>query len=134
SFGYQYDALGRLTGASSAGVQVTLTYDYAGRRISKRVVSGSGTTLTNYVYDGNELIAEFDGLTGKMTKSYVWDPRAYEGVGGLLMMSTYTYNTSGTATQHDYRVISNQHGDVTAMVDSSGAVVETYSYSVLGVR
>jgi uncharacterized protein RhaS with RHS repeats len=47
----------------------TYTYDSAGRRISKTV----GSETTKYVYDGDQIIAEYDG-SGTLIREYVYGP------------------------------------------------------------
>jgi hypothetical protein len=53
---------------------------------------------TKYLYDGFDLIAEVDASTGKMTKSYTWDPQVDGGVGRLLSETTYDATGAVNAT------------------------------------
>jgi len=89
--GLSHDAAGNLTGANgmalawdpwgqldrvenTASGTVTFTYDLLGRRATKTV---AGQT-TYFLYDGSALVAEMNGATGQITRSYTW------GVSGLV--------------------------------------------------
>jgi RHS repeat-associated protein len=63
---YIYDGENRLVSATAAGVTATLTYDPLGRLW--QVVKGSANT--RFLYDGDALVAEYDG-GGTMTNRYV---------------------------------------------------------------
>lgn len=64
---YRYDAENRLTAVLlPSGDEVSFAYDALGRRCEKR---GPGGVL-RYVYDGDEVLAEFDG-SGHLVRSYV---------------------------------------------------------------
>jgi RHS repeat-associated protein len=116
---------------------VHFTYDAQGRRTSKAVYAWNGvyfpdtpTSVTLYVYDGTNLIGEVDASTGKLTKSYTWDPSKAGGVGGLLAITTY--DGSGTVNGV-YLPVYNGHGDVVALVNkANGAIVATYVYKAFG--
>jgi RHS repeat-associated protein len=64
--GFVYDAENRLVSASGAK-NATLTYDPLGRLFQ---VSSPQTGTTQFLYDGDELIAEYDS-TGAMTRRYL---------------------------------------------------------------
>ena len=79
---YAYDAENRLIGASGART-ATLAYDPMGRLWQS---SGSGVA-TQYLYDGDELIAEYDG-SGTLMRRYVHgagedDPLVWQEGSGL---------------------------------------------------
>lgn len=112
---YAYDAENRLV-SSSAGV--SLTYDPLGRLFE---VSGSAWT-TQFLYDGDELVAEYDG-SGAMLHRYVHgagedDPQVwYEGPGVSAPRYLYT----------------DQQGSIIAIADSSGNTLQINSYDEYGV-
>ena len=79
---YQYDVENRLVSRSGAA-NATLTYDPLGRLFE---AAGSSAGTTRFLYDGDELVAEYD-TAGTLLRRYVHgpgtdDPLAwYEGAG-----------------------------------------------------
>jgi len=86
----------------------TYKYDYLGRRISKTV----GTATTYFIYDGWNLIAEYDSAdTSDPSRTYLWGLdlsntlQGAGGVGGLLAVrigsATYypTYDGNGNVSE-----------------------------------
>ena len=63
---YAYDSGNRLISATSAGATTTLAYDPLGRLFQ---VSG-GAGVTQFLHDGDELVAEYDG-SGNLLRRYV---------------------------------------------------------------
>ncbi|MDO8301793.1 MAG: RHS repeat-associated core domain-containing protein [Sedimentisphaerales bacterium] len=116
---YTYDIENRLTEVKnqSDSTIATYAYDYLGKRISKTV---SGTT-TKYVYDGDQIIAEYNGST--LLRKYVYGLFIDEPVCMIIptgtQAGTYYYHFDGL-------------GSVVALTDSSGAIVEKYRYDVFG--
>ncbi len=68
---YTYDVENRLI-ASSSGA--TLTYDPLGRMFS---ASSAATGTTRFLYDGDDLVAEFDA-GGTITNRYMHVPGSLE--------------------------------------------------------
>jgi RHS repeat-associated protein len=64
---YEYDAENRLKSVDNTAT-AAYAYDYANRRI-KKVVGG---VSTNYVWEGNQVIAEHNGATGAVLANYVY--------------------------------------------------------------
>lgn len=89
------------------------TDDTKGRRRSKAV---NGVT-TNFVYDGNNIIAEKDS-SGTLTAKYF-----YDGTGKLLSMKK---------NGHSYYLHLNQRGDVVKITNESKTIVASYSYDPWG--
>ncbi len=116
---YAYDAENRLISASGART-ATLTWDPLGRLAS--VTSPAGTT--RFLYDGDELIAEYDA-SGALLRRYVHgaqadDPLAwYEG--SAVTASTRRY----LATDHQ--------GSITAVADANGAPLAIDTYDPFGI-
>jgi RHS repeat-associated protein len=101
---YSYDVYNRLTAASTA----TLAYDAAGR-LHQTV--GGGVT-TRFLYDGADLIAEYDGA-GALLRRYVHGPDIDEPI--------VWYEGSSTSDRrwlHQDRL-----GSVIAASDSNGAII-----------
>jgi RHS repeat-associated protein len=65
---FTYNAAGRMTSATSAGVTTSYTYNALGQRVEKS--SSAGTTL--FMYDeAGRLVGEYDG-TGQLIEEIVW--------------------------------------------------------------
>ena len=99
---------------------INYEYDYLGRRISKT----TGGVTTEYVYDGDQVIAEYDDSGGSMqlARKFIYGPGIDEPIcmidvagGGAL----YYYHFDGL-------------GSVVALSDNAGAIVERYEYSAYG--
>ena len=143
--GLGYDAAGNVTGMTRGGVTLALVwngqcqlvsvstngafaesyaYDALGRRVS---TTDSGGTVF-HVYDGDECVADTDA-SGNPLRSYTWG----QGIDNLLAMTVYTYpSNSPQPTASCYYAVKDHLGSVHALVDESGSVVESYSYSVWG--
>jgi len=83
---------------NGASTVATYDYDYLGRRISKTV----GTATTYFIYDGWNLIAEYEISNSQfqITKAYLWGLdlsntlQGAGGVGGLLAVTVHAYTTA----------------------------------------
>jgi RHS repeat-associated protein len=109
-----WDPFGRLssvTGTPSG--TVSFTYDGLGRRVSKTV----GTATTYYLYDGGLLIAEIDGATGLVSKSYQW------GATGLVS------DRSGGASRY---YLYDRSGSTRYLLGASGSVLSSGAYQAWG--
>jgi len=111
---YTYDHEKHLVGANKSGVTASYTYDVLGRRSSKTV---NGTT-TNYVYSGQDLIEERDSLD-TVIKRYVYEGGIDRPVQAVVGGNVY-YFTQDVL------------GNVTALTDTSGSIIESYTYDVFG--
>ena len=123
---YEWDGENRLIEVKKKAdnsTVATYTYDYGSRRINKTI----GSTITNFVYDGWNPIAEFTGTT--LSKSYTWgmdlsgSMQGAGGVGGLLAVA------EGTATHYP---VYDGNGNVSEYVDATGTVVAHYEYDAFG--
>ena len=67
--GYLYDGENRLVSMTRSGVQQgSYVYDAANRRVKKTV---NGVT-THYVYEGSQVIGEYNGATGTMLVEFIY--------------------------------------------------------------
>jgi len=111
---YTYDEENRLLTADNINHSASYTYDPFNRRVSKTV---DGVT-TYYVYDGDEVIAEYD-VGGLLTAEYTYA----DSIDEVLTMdrngNTYYYHYDGL-------------GSVTDVTDAAGAVQESYKYNPYG--
>ena len=111
---YAYDYENRLISANKAGMSAVYKYDPFGRRIEKEV----NTTVTKFLYDGDQVICEYND-SGTLTAKYTYGPGIDEPIKLEKGGQTYYYHYDGL-------------GSVTNLTDSSGATVESYSYDVFG--
>jgi RHS repeat-associated protein len=96
------------------GSTISFKYDPFGRRVAK--TSATGTTI--YVYDGLDIIDELDGA-GNILASYTQGP----GTDQPLAMVR-----GGTTSYYE----ADAQGSITSLSDSTGALVNTYSYDSFG--
>lgn len=114
---YVYDAENRLVSASGSTAGV-LTYDPLGRLFQ---VSSGGST-TQFVYDGDRLVAEYNG-SGGLLRRYVHGPGVDEPV--------LWYEGSTLAARRS--LLANHQGSIIAVADSSGALLQINAYDAYGV-
>ena len=147
---YTYDAENRLvtatTTAAAAGAgfpnqALTFTYDYADRRVQKVVANWNGASYAfsyarRFLYDGDNLVAEFDAPNGSscgnVVRSYTWgldvsgSLGAMGGVGALLQITDHGTSTSYFPTY-------DGNGNIASLLRASdGAIVAKYEYSPFG--
>jgi RHS repeat-associated protein len=96
--------------------QIVYKQDVTGRRVEKKVDGYS----TRYVYDGSQVIAEYDG-NNNLLRKYIYGPGIDQPVCMIDVADSKTY-------YYHYDAL----GSVVALSDSSGSTVETYEYSVYG--
>ena len=67
---YYYDCENRLIDVNEDGSPIaSYKYDYQGRRISKT----AGGNTTKYCYDGDQIIAEYNG-SGTLLRKFIYGP------------------------------------------------------------
>ncbi|MEA3044453.1 MAG: hypothetical protein QOH47_2291 [Sphingomonadales bacterium] len=128
---YGYDANGNLTSDGSrtflydvenrmvAGVGATLSYDPLGRLFQ---VTASGGGVTRFLYDGDALVAEYDGA-GAMTRRYVhWD-----GADAPIMAYATAALTSPSYLHADHQ------GSIVAISGPAGTPVTINTYDEYGI-
>jgi RHS repeat-associated protein len=114
---FSYDPRGRLTGVTLPdGRDLTYRYDPLGR-IVERDLDGQ---ITRYVYDGLAVLAELDG-GNVIQRRYL----RTDGLDGLLAVAR-----EGTT----YRYHLDHQGTVALLTDASGAVAQSFRYTVFGAR
>ena len=108
---------------NSTGTTVaSYTYEVGGRRITET----HGDTTTDVYFDSQGQVVE-ERQGGYVTKQYVWNT---DYVNDLLVQDTFTASTTFTTVyaQHDANF------NITAMVNTSGAVQQRFVYSPYGVQ
>lgn len=118
---FKYDLENRLIekSAGPAGPKLTIEYDPTGRLAKTTVVATSGTTITEFQYDGDRLIAEYSGSSGGMLQRYVHGDRVDEPL--------VWYQGSARNWLH-----ADRQGSIVAVSDANGDVTP-YTYDAYGV-
>jgi RHS repeat-associated protein len=114
---YGYDLDNRMKTASRPGTGATLAYDPEGRLV-RTTVNG---VETNLLYDGQNLVGEYDGA-GRLTRRYVFGP----GVDAPLVQY------EGAATNAKSWLYANQQGSVVALANATGATTASQGYGPFG--
>ncbi len=145
---YSYDAENRLVSMQTTSLAASygfpnrlleFRYDYASRRVQKRVVDlGTNTEISSrrFVYDGNNLVAEWNapgGTTlGSLVRTYTWgidvtrSVHRAGGIGGLLEIRDY-------ASAKAYLPTYDGNGNVVSLINAnSGTTAAAYEYSAFG--
>ncbi len=113
-----YDYENRLISAGNAGTTANYKYDAFGRRIQKAVTQDAQLITHNYIYDGDQIVAEYN-TTGALQAKYIYGPGIDEPIkmekGGI----SYYYLFDGLGT-------------VSEITDNTGSVIEKYEYDAYG--
>jgi RHS repeat-associated protein len=120
---YVYDAWNRLVAVKNGGNTLTAyTYDGLNRRLTESV---SGAQRDLY-YNAQWQVIE-ERVNGQTQTQYVWDPLASD----TLVERDRDPNGSGTLSERLYAQ-QEANGNVTALVDTTGNVVERFVYDPYG--
>jgi len=121
TYKYYYDCENRLTDVNDVNDDpiASYKYDYAGRRVLRFTSHDSRTT--KYCYDGDQVIAEYDG-SDTLLRKFVYGPGIDEPV---CMIDVADGNKV-------YYYHFDDLGSVIALTDTSGTFVEYYEYDVFG--
>ncbi len=124
-------------------MRLSFHYDYMGRRIHKKVETGSSgspvvTVNRLYLYDGWNLVAEIETASGtaKTHATYLWgldlsgSAQGAGGVGGLLLCRQDT-NGDGTLNA-EFHPSYDGNGNIIAWIDGTGSVVARIDYDPFG--
>ena len=120
-----WNTLGQLVSVSTNGAFAeSYAYDALGRRISTTSLSTTNhqPSTIDHLYDGSQCIADMD-TSGNLLRAYTWGP----GTNNLLAVTIYSADATNT-----YYAVRDRLGSVYALVNSSGAVVESYAYDAWG--
>lgn len=138
-FNFVYSSLNQLKEvkiyASDNTLKKTINYyfDPQGRRIKKAIIDhidNSKSISRSYVYDGANIIAEFDG-NGNRLVSYTHSPLSPDDV--LEADITSNGQQAGLAqTLGKYYYLKDHLGSVDIITDSLGNTVQKYQYSAFG--
>ena len=123
---YTWNGENRKIAAEKSDMKLEFVYDYMGRRVSKKVYTGSTgnwtlSTHQKFVYNGYKQIAEFDGMNNDaVQKKYTWQP---------VDLDVPLWVKDGT---NYYFYIVDGNKNIRAMVDASGTLVAQYDYNPFG--
>lgn len=115
---FTYDLENRLLTATGS-VSGTLTYDPLGRLRSY----ATGGTTTEFLYDGDRLVAEYNASGGALLRRYAHGP----GVDEPLIW----YEGSSTSSGQNW-LIADRQGSIIATTNASGTAT-TYAYDPYGI-
>jgi len=119
SWTYTYDYKNKIITATDGSKTISFEYDPFGRRISK----STGSNTTHYYYSGNQVIEERDG-SDKLLKQYIYGNLIDE----VLRMDKYNNNQ----IENSFYYHTDSIGNVTAITDKDGKIVERYKYNIYG--
>ena len=128
-----WDGENRLVEATKSGTTAASLYDGMSRRVRKTVEAGGTTTAsTAFLYDGWNVVAEYDvsGGTPTLVATNIWgldlssSIRGAGGVGGLLAR----LQAGGVVQSYTY----DGNGNVSEMLDDAGSVAAHYEYDPFG--
>ncbi|MFZ4602916.1 MAG: RHS repeat-associated core domain-containing protein [Caulobacterales bacterium] len=114
-----YDLDNRLISVIGTGANLRLEYDAEGRL--GRVSSNGGTSWSSYLYDGVNLIGEYD-TTGALVRRYLHGPGTDEPL----------VQFAGTQVASWSYFMANTQGSVMALTSQAGVVSERYRYGPFG--
>jgi len=110
---YTWDIRNRLTGITGSNLTASFSYDSLGRRIAKTI---NGTN-TQYIYDGNDILAEVSG--GFIMATYLRS----------LGLDEAFARQSNSVTEY---FLSDTLGSTLALTDEFGNVQISYNYDAFG--
>lgn len=115
---FTYDVENRLVSAVG-GLTTAMVYDPLGRLYQ----TSNGSVTRQFLYDGDERIAEYDGASGALLRRYVHGP----GDDDPLLW----YEGSGLADRRSLQ--SNHQGSIVSAADAYGTVLAIKAYDEYGV-
>jgi RHS repeat-associated protein len=111
----RYDALNRLSQVVKGSGTETYLYDDTGRRIQKT----AGSTATNYLLSGPDILAEYDPSWSTPAAQYLHGPALDEPIARITATATQYYHQDGL-------------GSIVAVTDGTGATTGTQRFDAYG--
>jgi RHS repeat-associated protein len=113
---------------TGTGVNVEYKYDALGRRIVKKVKApNSSDTVTRYVHDGYQVIEERD-INDQVKFRYTYG----NGIDERIEIEKREKNQDGNYEWKSYLPLHDSIGNVTALTNDKGHLIERYNYSPYG--
>jgi RHS repeat-associated protein len=131
---YEWDGENRLRRVKNSAGAILVEYHYDAQ--SRRIATSANGTTTLYLYDGWNVIAEYQlgNATFNLHTSYLWgldlssSMQGAGGVGGLLAVT----EISATSAPATYYPLFDGNGNITEYINNSEAVVAHYQYDPFG--
>jgi RHS repeat-associated protein len=122
---YVYDAWNRLVTVKNSGGTTIASYVYDA--LSRRVKETASSVTTDLYYSAGWQVIE-ERVSGTATKSYVWSPVYVDA----MVARDRDTDANGSLDERLY-VMHDANFNVTGLVNTSGTVVERYTYDPYGV-
>jgi RHS repeat-associated protein len=126
---YTYDGWGRLVGVTTAAYSPLAGYTYDG--LGRRATAAEGGVATTLLYSAGWQVLE-ERVGGVAKTQYVWSP-VY--VDALVLRDRDADGNSGTGAggrEERLYALQDANWNTTALVNTSGTVVERYAYDPFG--
>ncbi|MFO0848769.1 MAG: RHS repeat-associated core domain-containing protein [Gemmataceae bacterium] len=123
---YVYDAWNRLVAVKNSGGTTLATYAYDG--LYRRVSDTASSVTTDLYYSAAWRVLE-ERVGGMIKASYVWS-QVY--LDALVARDRDADGNSGNGLEERLYAIQDASWNVTALVNTSGAVIERYAYDPFG--
>jgi len=123
---FKYDAWNRLVQVKDASNNVLASYQYDA--LGRRIVESVGSTTTDLYYSDKWQVLE-ERVGGHAKAQYVWSP-VY--VDALILRDRDADNDSSHTLEERLYAQQDQNYNVTALIDTSGAVVQRFVYGPYG--
>ena len=135
---YTWDGENRLSSVTTPGAaeqNVSFVYDYRGRRVSKTASGTGGNYTRTFLYDGWNLIAEFDSAGGVRTYAYGPNDQGalnYNGATAPVLINDQM-SPVGRGCPGTYYVAVDMEGNVAGLFNAtSGTQSANYEYGPFG--
>ena len=123
---YTYDLENRLVRASGAGVTTAFSYDPLGRLFeASTTLDSGGTTTTQFLHDGDALVAEYSGGAMTPSRRYVHGDQVDE--------PWLQYNGGQVGAAYRRFLHADHQGSIIAHSSNSGAVLNRLAYDAYGI-
>ena len=125
----KYDAWNRLTEVKD-GASTVATYEYDG--LNRRIVKTVGSDVEHYYYNTRWQLLEVrsGSETGTVIEAYIWHPHYVDALAARFWDSNAD-GDFGDTDEVQY-ALHDANYNVTALVDTTGAVIERYEYTPYG--
>ena len=121
----KWDAENRLVSTVVTGVTTSYQYDAFSRRVSK----STGGSKSIFVYDGFNCVAEYNGTTSTLTKTYLWGidlSGTMQGAGGVGGLLTVQAGSDVHFPAYD------GNGNISEYLTANGTVAAHFEYDPFG--
>ena len=119
---FTYDLENELLSAGvKSGTQLAYSYDALNRLASRTLGSGRTAVVTNYLYDGVQLLGEYSS-TGALVRRYI--------PGATLDEPLVIFDGTNAATKT--WLYGDERGSITAAANAAGTLLTAYSYGPFG--